>query len=901
MKTLRLTAFAGFISSTFMLSPAAAGDAGRERNLAETVDIVWILIAAILAFGMQGGFMCLESGMARAKNTINVAIKNLMDVIIAVGVFWLFGFGLMFGDSYLGVIGSSQFFPQFEATPWLAAFFVFQAVFCGTAATIDSGAIAERTKFSAYLLISTMTSAMIYPVFGHWAWGGLLHEGQAGWLEALGFVDFAGSTVVHSVGGWVALAAVIVIGPRIGRFDENGNPQTILPHSLTLTCLGTFLLFLGWFGFNCGSTLKATPQIAEIAMHTLISASAGGWVGAGLSAMFHPDRLPKIEDITNGTLGGLVAITAGCASVPAYGAVCIGLLGGTAVYFSRLAMEHVFQLDDVVGSVPVHGVAGAVGTIFTAVFMSHEALLANGLTRWQQLGVQCLGAGTAFVWAFGIAFIALKLMNRWISLRVCKEHERMGLNVSEHGAPSTLLELANSMHQVAEDGCYEAATRVPVERGTEVGDLAKSFNRMIDAVAEHQSRMTAIVENAGEGILALNEIGEIESVNAAAEGMFQYVESELRGVPFPRIVKDAADTEAASQEPDPAAFVEQFLGKGHEVTGIRKDETSFPLELAVSRIENNPTTLYTVVAHDLSNRKRLETQLAHARKMEAVGQLAAGIAHEINTPIQYVSENAKFLRDSFSSLEEFFEATLTLVDAFGDEPLEPALVDRIKKAVHEADLDYLRDEMPTAIEQSLEGTQRVATIVQSMKEFSHPGTKQKSVVDLNHAIQSTITVARGEWKRVADLETDFDNELPPVPCLPGELNQSILNLIVNAAHAIESARQQDETSPGRITVRTRQVDPWAEIRISDTGTGISKKEQGKIFDPFYTTKPIGKGTGQGLAITHAVVVEKHGGTISVESEVGRGTTFTIRIPLEDKSMRVVAAGPVDELANAKTM
>ncbi len=218
------------------------------------LNYVWILASAALVFLMQGGFLCLEAGMSQAKHSINVAVKNVADFVMAVTAFWVLGFAVMFGKSYNSLLGTSDFLISVD-DPWRTVFFVFQAVFVGTAATIVAGAVAGRTRFSSYLILSVLISAIIYPIFGHWAWGSLFHSDQQGWLESLGFIDFAGSSVVHSVGGWVALAGVIVIGPRLGRFDEDGTAHRIQPHNMTLAFLGLFILFFGWFGFNGGSTL----------------------------------------------------------------------------------------------------------------------------------------------------------------------------------------------------------------------------------------------------------------------------------------------------------------------------------------------------------------------------------------------------------------------------------------------------------------------------------------------------------------------------------------------------------------------------------------------------------------------------------------------------------------------
>lgn len=239
-------------------------------NLTENLNYIWVLMCAGLVFFMQAGFMCVESGLARAKNSINVAIKNLADFVLATILFWFVGFGLMFGKSWNGIIGTSEFMINIDNT-WEIAFITFQIVFVGTAATIDSGAVAERTKFMSYLILSAIVSMVIYPVFGHWAWGSLFFNEQSGWLENMGFKDFAGSTVVHSVGGWVALAGVIIIGPRKDKFDEKGKARKLHAHNMPLTFLGTFILIFGWFGFNCGSTLAATKEIAPIAFNTILS------------------------------------------------------------------------------------------------------------------------------------------------------------------------------------------------------------------------------------------------------------------------------------------------------------------------------------------------------------------------------------------------------------------------------------------------------------------------------------------------------------------------------------------------------------------------------------------------------------------------------------------------------
>jgi signal transduction histidine kinase len=277
--------------------------------------------------------------------------------------------------------------------------------------------------------------------------------------------------------------------------------------------------------------------------------------------------------------------------------------------------------------------------------------------------------------------------------------------------------------------------------------------------------------------------------------------------------------------------------------------------------------------------------------LESVGQLAAGISHEINTPTQYVGDNTRFLRDAFQDLLKVHQKYSELAEACRTSVIAAELLAEVDAAAQEADVEFLIQEIPKAIEQSLEGTERISKIVQSMKDFAHPGIAVKQSCDLNKAIDSTITVACSEWKYVAEMVTNFDATLPLVPCLQGEFNQVVLNMIINASHAIGDVIGDGSSGKGTITISTHRAGDWAEIRVGDTGTGIPEANRARIFDPFFTTKQVGKGTGQGLAISHNVVVEKHGGTISVESEEGAGTTFVIRLPLED------AAKPAAELRN----
>ncbi len=318
--------------------------------------------------------------------------------------------------------------------------------------------------------------------------------------------------------------------------------------------------------------------------------------------------------------------------------------------------------------------------------------------------------------------------------------------------------------------------------------------------------------------------------------------------------------------------------------GVLPKEGNRPMQgTAIPFQDEQGKWLYAEVCVDISERKLLERELAQAQKLEAIGHLAAGIAHEINTPTQYIGDNTRFLQDAFSDLEIVLEAVDRLLRAAKNGRINERGLNEVESALHKADIDYLKEEIPLAISQSLEGVGRVAGIVRAMKEFSHPGGAQKQAIDLNHAIENTLTISRNEWKYVAELVTDLDPDLPPVPCLPGDLNQVILNVVVNAAQAIGDVVKEAGQPSGRITVRTRRDGDHVEISVQDTGAGIPEECQSKVFDPFFTTKEVGKGSGQGLSIAHSIVTDKHGGTITFETQPGRGTTFIIRLPLAGRS------------------
>jgi Amt family ammonium transporter len=406
-----------FFSLTFLSASAFASDTIIQLKL----NTLWVVFAAILVFFMQAGFALLESGMSRSKNAVNVMMKNYMDVCLASLIFWLIGFGIMFGNNPTGFIGEDNF-ALMDAGEWNYTLLLFQTMFAATAVTICSGAMAERTKYDAYLIAACIIIAIIYPIFGSWVWGGFY--GGSGWLANIGFIDFAGSTVVHSVGAWCALAGIIILGPRLGRFDpETGAARDIPGHNLSLVALGGFILWLGWFGFNGGSTLVADSTIGLIVLNTQLAASAGA-LGALLCSRLSSSPILLTATI-NGSIAGLVGITAGCATMSPGFAIITGLIAGAiSIVGAKWLLK--LKIDDVVGAIPVHGFAGIWGTFAAGIFISGD------LFNWDQALIQLLGIAAAFFWAFPLALLVFYLLDKTMGLRSSSQHEQQGLDFTEH-------------------------------------------------------------------------------------------------------------------------------------------------------------------------------------------------------------------------------------------------------------------------------------------------------------------------------------------------------------------------------------------------------------------------------------------------------------------------------------
>ncbi|SEA64176.1 ammonium transporter [Arachidicoccus rhizosphaerae] len=422
-------------------TPAAAAPVTSLSQ--DVANILWLCLCAFLVFFMQAGFAMVESGMTRAKNAVNIMMKNLLDFCFGAVLFWAVGYAIMYSsgdhnffgfDPSLAFLGTSNA-PTDLGGYSLSASWLFQVVFAATAATIVSGAMAERTKLISYIIYSCIISLVVYPVSGHWIWGG-------GWLSDLGFRDFAGSTVVHSLGGWASLAGAIMVGPRLGKYNKDGSVNNINPHNMPLAALGVFILWFGWYGFNPGSTLTAVGGVAHVAVTTTLAAATGA-IGA-LITSWVVFKKPDLSMTLNGTLAGLVGITAPCASVSTGSAALIGLIAGILVFYSCLFVERKLKVDDPVGAISVHGICGAWGTLAVGLFgqraidlqyWSADTAIKDGLFfggGFHQLGVQAFGVLAVFAYAMIAMFIVFYLIKKVVGLRVSDAEQKQGLDLGEH-------------------------------------------------------------------------------------------------------------------------------------------------------------------------------------------------------------------------------------------------------------------------------------------------------------------------------------------------------------------------------------------------------------------------------------------------------------------------------------
>lgn len=661
------------------------------------MDTLWILIAGFLVFVMQAGFLCLESGLVRSKNSISVAAKNITDFTISSAIFWVVGFAIMFGDSYGGLIGTSHFFFGENASPLLIATFLFQMMFCSTTATLVSGAVAERMTFKGYLIVTVTITLAIYPIIGHWAWGGIINGEASGWLEKIGFVDFAGSTVVHSVGGWVALAAILIIGPRIGRFGDGGKP--IPGSNLPLAVLGCLLIWFGWFGFNGGSTLGWTDAVPGILLNTCLAAFWGGI--AALTTRFISNGYMDVQQIVNGVLAGLVAITANCHAVTPKEAVLIGAVGGIIVHFGTIWLEKL-QIDDSVGVIPVHLFAGIWGTLAVAIFADTQTL-GNGLSQSQQFQAQLIGIAVIGAYSFTLSYLIFRFINTLYPFRVSKEAELRGLNVAEHHVSTEVYDLLSAMHTQQENADF--SRNVPVEPFTEVGQIAQQYNRVIRKVdkeikqrdeaflafRQSEYRNGAILNTAMDCIISINHRGEILGFNPAAEQCFGIREHRVKGRVFFDLYLGKESRDLALQSLSQGfTLSEGLVLKRTNVTQLNRasgEVFSAEVVITLTTDSGDPCKEYTLHIRDITHQIKLQDRLRFLAYNDSLTGLSSRsyFVENIKKRISFHQTTPGAVVLMFIDLDHFKKINDTMGHGAGDELLIQVAAN-LKSVVRSIDL-----------------------------------------------------------------------------------------------------------------------------------------------------------------------------------------------------------------------
>ncbi|WFB37469.1 ammonium transporter [Kiritimatiellota bacterium B12222] len=808
------------------------------------LDILWILLCAGFVFLMQGGFLCLESGVTRSKNSINVAFKNIVDFGLAVLLYWVVSYGLMFGQSKAGWVGSDGFFYRItgDEAPFQYSVFIFQAMFCATGATIISGATAERLRFYSYLFITAVYSVLIYPFVGHWVWATDYLGDPAGWLAQKGFLDFAGSSVVHSTGGWVSLALLLIIGPRLGRFDKDGNAVEIPGSNMPLAMLGTTLLIFGWFGFNGGSTLSFGASVPLILVNTLLGAVGGMTIVLGMIPFSR--KLPDPGLVMNGAIAGLVGVTANCNLTGPIAALIIGAVGGLIMMGTVRLLEYL-KIDDAVGAIPAHLTPGIWGTLAVALFADADIMGLESIDRVGMFETQFTGVIVIGFWSFALSFIFFYIMKKFMPLRVTEEEEIVGLNISEHNARTETLFLLQDMEMHARTG--DLSKRVKVEPFTEVGQIARQYNKVIDTLDLTMNRMKSIFQDLHDGIITFNAEGSILSMNPAA-GKFYGLEPALAGdiSAWDLLVPESREDLEVHQPLDSEPFDPFRAGVLQEIHYFRKNSRKDEVvEFVASKGAFNDEIIYTGLIRDVSesiqtkrSKNRLMSKLVGAQQ----SQFYAGMCKQ-SMPV---------LRNLATRIYDL----ATVLPRSLPDPRLKVLEQNAQEILHlTGDLQHVETE----------GSLPLSS--QNLSEF------------LTTYLQTLV--AETSYMEIGEAELSMDIEETSLTALisPSALEQVLETLLLLACRESGLGKEVvvklnscylDHPMTGTEVVPAGE---YLVIHILDRGAGLPEQE----LDLFFEGRDR-KYEDIDLAMAESIVRNMKG-VLDVDSTLGEGTTLSLYLPV----------------------
>jgi len=811
------------------------------------LDILWILLCAGFVFLMQGGFLCLESGITRSKNSINVAFKNIVDFGLAVLLYWMVSYGLMFGSSAAGWVGTDGFFYTIlgDEAPFQYSVFIFQAMFCATGATIISGATAERLPFYVYLFITGVFSILVYPFVGHWVWATDFLGEASGWLAQKGFLDFAGSSVVHSTGGWVSLALLLLVGPRVGRFDENGKPVEIPGSNMPLAMLGTVLLIFGWFGFNGGSTLSFGANVPLILMNTLLGAVAG--MTFVLALIPFTKKLPDPGLVMNGALAGLVGVTANCNLTGPVAAVIIGGVAG-AIMIGTIKLLERLKIDDAVGAIPVHLTPGIWGTLAVALFADAGIMGVDSVDRVGMFETQFIGVIVIGFWSFTLPFLFFFFLKKVMPLRVSEEEEHAGLNISEHGARTETLFLLEDMERHAQTG--DLSKRVRVEPFTEVGQIARQYNKVIDSLDMTMNRLKSIFQDLHDGIITFTSDGSLLSMNSAAAKFYGLTPAGALGVSaWDLLVPETRDDLEVHQNAESEPFDPFRAGVLQELHYVRKNSRKDEVvEFVSSKGEFNDEVIYTGLIRDVS-----ETVQTKRSKNRMLNKLAGA---------QQSQFYAGMCKQSLPTLRNLADRIQDLAKVL------PRVLPDPRLKVLESD------------------AQQIIEITNDLEHIDEQGALPVRGMNLSDFIQEFYNelIAEKRFPEVDHTEValDLSDSSLYAEFAPNALEQILEDLFVLSSREAEpGSTTLLKTEPIYLDrpMEGTEVIPAGEyftIQFINNGPGIPEEELDTFYDGRNRKYP-----DIDLVLTESMVRHMQG-VLDVDTAPGEGITLTVYLPIARK-------------------